>query len=558
MNYPYENINDYTLPSVIRRAANMYAEKPSVSFVGQESITYEKFYKKVLEISALLREIGIKKGDKVLLLSENMPNWSIAYFSVVYYGAVIVPVLPDFHPSDVHHIIKHSEVKGIFVSSKHQETIEEFEEKSIEFVINLNSFELLYELSNDSYIEKFKKKLQKNKPESDVEVLDNDLASIIYTSGTTGHSKGVMLTHKNIVTNAMSSFSVLDITEDDVALSILPLAHVFECTVGMIIPILHGSSIEYIEKTPTPSVLLKAFETTRPTFMLSVPLVIEKIFKNKILSKFNSSKVTKNLYKIPFFRKQLNKIAGKKLYQTFGGRLRFLGIGGAGVPEYVEQFLYDSNFPYVVGYGMTESSPLLCATPVGKTRKIKSTGPAMYGVEVQIRDKNQQSGEGEIYARSPSIMLGYYKEEEKTKEVLDEDGWLHTGDLGHLDEDGYLFISGRSKNVLLGPSGENIYPEQIESIINEHELVLDSLMLQKDRKLIAKIHLDYEKIDQIYGGDKKSSEEMLNKINETLEEMRQDINSRISSFSRMVKFEEQREPFIKTPTKKIKRYLYKD
>jgi len=558
VNYPYENINDYTLPSVIRRAANMYAEKPSVSFVGQESITYEKFYKKVLEISALLREIGIKKGDKVLLLSENMPNWSIAYFSVVYYGAVIVPVLPDFHPSDVHHIIKHSEVKGIFVSSKHQETIEEFEEKSIEFVINLNSFELLYELSNDSYIEKFKKKLQKNKPESDVEVLDNDLASIIYTSGTTGHSKGVMLTHKNIVTNAMSSFSVLDITEDDVALSILPLAHVFECTVGMIIPILHGSSIEYIEKTPTPSVLLKAFETTRPTFMLSVPLVIEKIFKNKILSKFNSSKVTKNLYKIPFFRKQLNKIAGKKLYQTFGGRLRFLGIGGAGVPEYVEQFLYDSNFPYVVGYGMTESSPLLCATPVGKTRKIKSTGPAMYGVEVQIRDKNQQSGEGEIYARSPSIMLGYYKEEEKTKEVLDEDGWLHTGDLGHLDEDGYLFISGRSKNVLLGPSGENIYPEQIESIINEHELVLDSLMLQKDRKLIAKIHLDYEKIDQMYGGDKKSSEEMLNKINETLEEMRQDINSRISSFSRMVKFEEQREPFIKTPTKKIKRYLYKD
>lgn len=558
MNYPYENINDYTLPSVIRRAANMYAERPSVSFVGQESITYEKFYKKVLEISALLREIGIKKGDKVLLLSENMPNWSIAYFSVVYYGAVIVPVLPDFHPSDVHHIIKHSEVKGIFVSSKHQETIEEFEEKSIEFVINLNSFELLYELSNDSYIEKFKKKLQKNKPESDVEVLDNDLASIIYTSGTTGHSKGVMLTHKNIVTNAMSSFSVLDITEDDVALSILPLAHVFECTVGMIIPILHGSSIEYIEKTPTPSVLLKAFETTRPTFMLSVPLVIEKIFKNKILSKFNSSKVTKNLYKIPFFRKQLNKIAGKKLYQTFGGRLRFLGIGGAGVPEYVEQFLYDSNFPYVVGYGMTESSPLLCATPVGKTRKIKSTGPAMYGVEVQIRDKNQQSGEGEIYARSPSIMLGYYKEEEKTKEVLDEDGWLHTGDLGHLDEDGYLFISGRSKNVLLGPSGENIYPEQIESIINEHELVLDSLMLQKDRKLIAKIHLDYEKIDQMYGGDKKSSEEMLNKINETLEEMRQDINSRISSFSRMVKFEEQREPFIKTPTKKIKRYLYKD
>lgn len=557
MQYPYENFKDFTLKTLIDRSASMYAQRPLVSYVGGEPMTYEVFHKKMLEVSSLLRELGIKKGDKVLILSENMPNWSIAYFSIVYFGAVVVPVLPDFHPSDVHHIIRHSEAKAVFVSSKHQQTIEEFEHKGIEFVINLETFKMIDELSNESYISKFRKKITKA-IKDDQELNDNDLACIIYTSGTTGHSKGVMLTHKNITTNAMSSFCVLDIKPEDVCLSILPLPHVFECTTGMIIPILHGSSIQYVDKAPTPTVLLKAFETTKPTFMLSVPLVIEKIYKNKVLSKINSSFATKHLYKVPYFRKKLNKIAAKKLYKTFGGRLRFFGLGGAALPTYVEQFLNEGDFPYTVGYGLTETAPLLCATPLNKTTKIKSTGPAMFGVEIEIRNKHEITGEGEIFAKSPSIMVGYYKDEEKTKEVLDDDGWFHTGDLGYLDNDGYLFISGRSKNMILGPSGENIYPEQIESIINEHELVLDSLMLQQDRKLIAKIHLDYEKIDELYHGETKSSEEILEKINEILEDMRQDVNSRISSFSRMVKFEEQREPFIKTPTKKIKRYLYQN
>lgn len=558
MSYPYENLKDHTLPSLLDRSATLYADRELVSFVGQQSITYEKFYKKVLEISALLKELGIAKGDKVLLLSENMPNWGIAYFSAVYYGAVIVPVLSDFHPSDVHHIIKHSEVKGVFVSNKHQQTIEEFEDKSIEFVINLDSFEIVDELTRESYISKLRKKVQNSIPTKEQDVKEDDLASIVYTSGTTGHSKGVMLTHKNLTTNAMSSFCVYDVKPEDVCLSILPLAHVFECTVGLLVPILHGSSIQYVDKTPTPSVLLKAFAITRPTFMLSVPLVIEKIYKNRVLSKINSSIVTKNLYKIPFFRKKLNKIAAKKLLENFGGRLKFFGIGGAGIPRYVEEFLKEGEFPYFVGYGLTETAPLICATPDNTRRKLQSTGPAMFGVEIEIRDKNEVTGEGEIFARGPSVMSGYYKDKEKTKEVIDDDGWFHTGDLGYVDDEGYLFISGRSKNMILGPSGENIYPEQVESIINEHELVADSLMLQKDGKLIAKIHLDYEKIDDIYHGEKKSSDEMLSIINELLEEMRENVNSRVSSFSKMVRFEEQREPFVKTPTKKIKRFLYQD
>ncbi len=557
MQYPYENIKDFTLRSFIERSASMFEQRPLVSYVGGEAITYGDFYKKVVDVSNTLKELGIKKGDKVILLSENMPHWSIAYFSIVYFGAVVVPVLTDFHPSDIHHIIRHSEAKGVIVSSKHQQTIEEFDTKELGFAINIESFELIDELCHDSYISKFKQKLEKTMhPDKSDEVLDDDLASIVYTSGTTGHSKGVMLTHKNLVANAMMTFSVYDMKPDDVCLSILPLPHVFEGTAGMLIPILHGSSIQYIDKVPTPTVLLKAFEITRPTFMLSVPLVIEKIYKSKILAKFNSSAVTRNLYKIPFFRKKLNKIAAKKLYQTFGGRLRFFGLGGAALPAYVEEFLNEGGFPYTVGYGLTETAPLLCGTPIWAETKMRSTGPAMFGVELDIRDKDEATGSGEIYARSPSIMLGYYKDEEKTKEVLDDDGWFHTGDLGYIDEDGYLFINGRSKNVILGPSGENIYPEQIESIINENELVLDSLMLQKERQLIAKIHLDYEKLDEIYSGESISSNDMLKIINDLLEEMRQDVNSRISSFSRMVKFEEQREPFIKTPTKKIKRYLY--
>ncbi|MCW9026571.1 MAG: AMP-binding protein, partial [Thiovulaceae bacterium] len=481
--------------------------------------------------------------------------------SIVYLGAVVVPVLPDFHPSDVHHIIRHAEVKAIFVSSKYQQTIEEFEHKKIEFVINLESLNIIDEFSNEKYIQKSKKTVQKNSNtsgEGDVIIDDNDLACIIYTSGTTGHSKGVMLTHKNLTTNAMSTYSIIDIMPNDIFLSILPLSHVFEGTVGMLVPMLHGSSVQYINKTPTPSVLLKAFEIAKPTFILSVPLVIEKIYKNKVLSKINSSLITKNLYKVPYFRKKLNKIATKKLLQTFGGNLRFFAIGGAGVPEYVEQFLHEGEFPYIVGYGLTETSPLLCATPQNMQTKIKSTGPSIYGVEIDIRNKHNITGEGEIFARSPSIMTGYYKDEEKTKEVLDDDGWFHTGDLGYIDNDGYLFISGRSKNMILGPSGENIYPEQIESIINENEFVVDSLMLEQNGKLIAKIHLDYEKIDEIYHGERKSSDEILKNINTLLENMRQDINSKVSSFSKMVKFEEQREPFIKTPTKKIKRYLYQN
>ena len=553
MMYPYENLENFTLRALLDRSVSLYANNDVLAKVEQEPITYTMFNEQVQSMVSLLKNNGIKKGDKVVLLSENMPNWGVAYFAVTYFGAVIVPVLPDFHVSDVHHIIRHSEAKTVFVSNKHLSTIEELNNSQLNFVIRLDDLTMVEELSGNNYSAKIVQKLASI---TESEIKEDDLAALLYTSGTTGHSKGVMLSHKNIVTNALSAYKNLNITGDDVVLSILPLAHTLECTVGLVIPILHGASVHYIDKAPTPTVLLKALSIVRPTMMVSVPLIIEKIYKNKILPKFTASFIMRFLYSFSFFRKIFNKMAGKKLLETFGGRLRFFGIGGAGISPYVEQFLKEAEFPYIVGYGLTETAPLLAGSYVGGIIKLKSTGVPMVGVELKIKDKDPITGEGEIMAKSPSVMMGYYKDEEKTKEVM-EDGWFLTGDLGYIDEDGFLFIRGRSKNVIIGSGGENIFPEQIEATINQHEAVLDSIVMQRDDdKLIARVHLDYELIDKMFKANNATESEVKEKINNLLEEMRVDVNSKVASYSRMVKFVEQIEPFIKTPTKKIKRYLY--
>lgn len=561
MNYQNNNLENFTLTSLFEHSIEQYANEPAFAKVGETPFTYKEFGEKVKQMVLLLQENGISKGDKVLLLSENMPNWGVAYFAVTYFGAVVVPVLSDFHPSDVHHILRHSEVKAVFVSDKYLSTIEECNESNIKFVIKLDNLKIIDELTNKDYISKIKQKTKditnkiSGSSNAFIKVDEDDLAAIIYTSGTTGHSKGVMLSHKNLVTNALSAQSKVTILSSDVFLSILPLAHAFECTVGLILPVLHGSSIYYIDKVPTPSVLLKSFEIVKPTAILSVPLVIEKIYKNKILAKFNSSLILRNLYKIPFFRKKLNEMAGKKLLETFGGRLNFFVIGGASLSPFVEQFLIEAKFPYIFGYGLTETAPMLAGTKLHDKARIKSTGTALIGVELKIKDKNPKTGEGEICAKSPSVMLGYYKDEEKTKEVMD-DGWFLTGDLGYIDKDGFLFISGRSKNVIVGSNGENIYPEQIESVINRNEAVADSIVMEKDGKLMARIHLDYELIDKMFKADNQPDSQVANDIIQFLEEMRVDVNSQISSSSKINLFIEQIEPFVKTPTKKIKRYLY--
>jgi long-chain acyl-CoA synthetase len=392
------------------------------------------------------------------------------------------------------------------------------------------------------------------KEEEDTVIKEDDLAAIIYTSGTTGSSKGVMLSHRNLAFDATAAQNVVEIYPEDKFLSILPLAHTFECTVGMIIPVLNGASIHYIQKPPTPTVLVKAMATVKPEFMLTVPLIIEKIYKNKVLPNFQKNMIIRILYAIPYLRKKLNRIAGKRLIETFGGNIRFFGIGGAGVSPTVEAFLREAEFPYCIGYGLTETSPFLAGTNPEKT-KYKAIGPVIPGVELELRDKNEE-GIGTLWARGPIVMMGYYKDPEKTAEVLDEDGWFNTEDIGYIDEDGYFFMSGRAKNIIVGSSGENIYPEQIESAINAHNFVADSLVLDNEGVLTARIHLDYDKLDAILGIKHESETKTHAKVAELLEEIRIEINENISSFSRIKKVIEQREEFITTPTKKIKRYLY--
>ena len=560
------SLEKLTLVEVLKKAVNDYPNKLALSGIGQNEITYSEFYNKVQFISNFLREQGIVSGDKVAILSENSPNWGIAYFAITTLGAVAVPIMTEFQSADIHHILRHSESKAIFVSAKLYDKVEEFNSDILSTLILIDDFSIIPHAESSDLLSRTIKERKKDftkifdaalkfvgiKSET---VKENDLAVIVYTSGTTGHSKGVMLTHKNIVFDAVATTEFIDINSNDKMLSQLPLAHTMECTLGLIMPIMVGVSIYYLDRPPTASVLLPALKKVKPTIMVSVPLIIEKIYKMKILPEINKNKVSRNLYKIPVFRKKINKIAGKKLLKTFGGNLRLFPIGGAALAPDVEKFLHEAKFPYAVGYGLTETSPLVTGTNNFNVR-LGAAGKTLYGMEVKIANKDEVTGEGEVYIKGPNVMQGYYKDHEKTKDVFTEDGWFKSGDLGYLDKDGYLFLKGRSKNVIIGSNGKNIYPEEIESVINENEYVLESLVYHLEGKLIARVHLNYDALDKELNLNNIQEKEIRKKINELLNDLIKNVNSRVSTFSKLNKIIEQPEPFEKTPTKKIKRYLY--
>ena len=365
-----------------------------------------------------------------------------------------------------------------------------------------------------------------------------------------------MLSHKNICSNAASAKNIHPIDETDRFLSILPLSHTYENTLGFVIPMIAGSCIYYLGKTPVPSLLISALNEVKPTIMFSVPLIIEKIYKGKILPNINGKAITRYLYKIPFFRKKLNAIAGKKLMQTFGGELTFFGIGGAKLNDQVELFLREAKFPYAIGYGLTETSPLLAGIGVHDTR-YRSTGPALEGVELKINNPDSKTKIGEVWAKGDNIMLGYYKDPEKTKEVLTEDGWFKTGDLARMDKNNYLYIESRLKNMIVGASGENIYPEEIESVINNFKHVVESVVIEKKGKLVAMVHFNYEELEQQYKTIKKDVEDYVDQnIDELMQELHEYVNSRVNKFSQVQLVVAQVDPFQKTATHKIKRFLY--
>lgn len=568
MSKPFIELPELTLKALYDHSISNYPNRPAVQFVNGSGMSYKALSNTVEHIQDILKEHGIQKGDKVALYSENMPNWSAVYLAVTTMGAVIVPILPDFHTSEAIHIAIHAECKAAFISQKLFETIlDETQPPIMNLLVITDTIVVLEKLSKkvktanmlqkssqklSETVDRFKKDQSKSREK--VKILEEDLAAIIYTSGTTGSSKGVMLSHKNLTFDVTASQKVVDIYPEDKFLSILPLAHTYECTVGMLIPLFNGASIHYIQKPPTPTILIKAIASVKPDFMLSVPLVIEKIYKNKIVPNFQKNFFIKLLYAVPFIRKKLNRIAGKKLIETFGGKIRFFGIGGAALSPTVEKFLREAKFPYCIGYGLTETAPFLAGTNPEHT-KYKAIGPVIPGTKLELRDQDK-NGVGTLWAKGPNIMMGYYKDPEKTAQVMDEDGWFNTEDIGYMDEDGYFFMSGRAKNIIVGPSGENIYPEQIEAVLNAHDLVSDSLVFNDNHILIARIYLDYDKLDELFGISKSSETEIHVKVRKLLEEIRTETNSKVSSFSKIHKMIEQKEDFIKTPTKKIKRYLY--
>jgi long-chain acyl-CoA synthetase len=477
----------------------------------------------------------------------NMPQWGIAFFATSVLGAVVVPILPDFHPTEIKNIILHADVSAIYVS----ESLRTKLDNTLEIpVIYIEEFQVVGQ-ANQSPIQSFDD-LFLEYPK----VEEHDLCSIIYTSGTTGKSKGVMLSHKNIVWTAQQSFLIQNITPGDRFLSVLPLSHTFENTLGLILPVKYGATVNYLKKPPVPSVLMAALQQVRPTIMLVVPLIVEKIYKAKILPEINRKFITRSLYKLSITRKLLNKIAAKKLYATFGGELKFFGVGGAKLDDNVERFLMEGGFPLAIGYGMTESSPLLAGAGVGKTRFL-STGKAMNGVELRIAEPDVQTGLGEIQAKGQNVMLGYYKEPEITQSVFTSDGWLKTGDLGCFDKDGNLYIKGRMKNLIVGASGENIYPEEIESLINRMEYVLESLVVQQKGRLVALVHLNMEELEKKYQNLKSEAVIYLNdKTDEILKDIQRKVNDELNKFSQIHRVVLQPNPFEKTPTQKIKRFLY--
>lgn len=497
-------------------------------FIGrQQKCTYSTLLWRANELSCQMNLHGVGSEAKVAILSENMPHWAIAFFSAVAYGRVAVPILPASSPVEVENIMEHSESEVLFVSRALLTKVSEHRLKTMKLVYSIEDFSLICENAAKSgyVVPRFPR------PET--------LATIIYTSGTSGKAKGVMLSHANLCHSIMEACHAQKANHRDRWLSILPMAHTYELALGMLYPIYSGATIYYLSNTPAPSILLKAMKEIRPTLILTVPLIAEKIF-HSALKKIESNKCLSWMQcHTPSL---LYAIAGIDLRRQTGGRIKFFGIGGAKLNPEVEMFYKHTRFNYAIGYGTTETAPLICNACVGKTA-VGTVGVAAYGVEVRLENVDSQTGVGEIVARGKNVMIGYYKDPERTAAVLSPDGWYHTGDLATLDHKGRYCIKGRIGNMIVGPSGENIYPEEIEQVINNIPGVQESLVIERERRLVALVRLGEDNI--------KAS------LSSMAESIRDFVNRRVNKHSALSSVQIITVPLQKTATLKIRRNIYK-
>ncbi len=534
-----------TLYELARNSVEKFASKVAFSMFEGDDVTYAEVGRRIEKVQEILTGAGLRAGDKVALLSSNMPNWGVCYFAVTSAGMVAVPILPDFSGEELDMIIAHSEAKALLVSDRL------FTKLSKQTIERLN---VVVRTKNLGVI------AQRVRGEGTMAVpKPDDLAVIIYTSGTTSKPKGVMLTHAALCAQVGISSSIFPVLPDDVFLSVLPLSHTYECSIGMIYPFSMGARVVYLDRPPTASALMPALRAVRPSVMLIVPLIIEKIYRHQVLAKFNSNGFWRTLYKVGFLRRYLHRVAGKKLLKLFGGRLRFLGIGGAKLDGGAEKFLLEAKVPYAIGYGLTETAPLLAGAAPSQVR-LGSTGPQAPGVQLRLEHINPDTRQGEVVALTPSVMLGYFKNPEATKEVFTDDGWFRTGDLGEFDKDGWLYIKGRLKNMIVGPGGENIYPEDIETVLNSHVYIADSIVTEQEGRLVALVHFNRDEIEAMVDNWREEWETKKEAWEAKTEQLKKEImdfvNAKVNRFSRISEVVEEKDDFAKTPTHKIKRFLY--
>ena len=524
-----------------------------------QTLQYHDVARKIEKLHILFENSGIQKGDKIALCGRNSSQWAAAFLATLTYGAIAVPILHEFMPDQIHNIVNHSDARILFVGDHVGTIIDPQQMPHLEGIINNTDYSLMVsrteqltyarEHLNELYGKKFPKYFRKEHVSYYHEQSPNEMALINYTSGTTGFSKGVMIPYRALWSNYDVACSVLGetIKKGDNVISILPMAHMYGMAFEFIFEFLHGCHTYYLNRTPSPAIIAQAFSDIKPKIIIAVPLVIEKIIRKKVFPKIQNNRM-RLLLGMPVISKKVREMICQEVTKAFGGRMYEVIIGGAAFNQEVEQFLKRINFPYTVGYGATECAPIICYADWHEFAP-GSCGRAVKHMEVRIDSPDPRKIPGEILARGLNVMLGYYKNEEATSDTIDADGWYHTGDLGTMDSEGNVFINGRSKNMLLGANGQNIYPEEIEDKLNSLPMVVESIVVQRDNKFVALIHPDLDEARNMNFSQKD--------LEDIMEQNRNTLNQQLPAYEKISEVEIYEEEFAKTPKKSIKRYLYK-
>lgn len=541
---------------LIETSIKNHWDLPAFSDYEGHTYHYKDVARRIEKFHIILEHAGIKKGDKVALVGRNSSNWAICFFGILAYGAVAVPILHDFKPDNIHHIVNHSESKAVLAANSNWENMNDAKMPDVKLFMMLDNFSVIKSKNKETFTvrerinEYFGKKYPRSFTSADVKYhveKPEELAVLNYTSGTTSFSKGVMIPYRSLWSNTQYAYDNIPfIHAGDNFVCMLPMAHMYGLAFEILNGINKGCHIHFLTRTPSPRIIAESFMNIKPTLILAVPLIIEKIIKSKVFPELEKP-LTRFLLKVPFIEKKLLEIVAAKLTASFGGNFKQIVIGGAGLNKDVESFLRSINFPYTVGYGMTECGPLI-AYEQWDTYKAGSCGRVVDRMEAKIDSEDPVNAVGEILVRGTNVMLGYYKNPEATKSSFTKDGWLRTGDLGTIDEDGFIYIKGRSKTMILGPSGQNIYPEEIEQQLNNMAYVAESLIVSQNGKLVALIYPDWEQVDK-QGIDH-------NKIEILMQENIKDLNELLPGYSKISGIKMYQEEFEKTPKRSIKRYLY--